>query len=99
MAVLVAKGVAPALHVYAVPLLAVKVAVCPAQIVGEFTVIAGGVVTVTVAMPVPEQEPVVPVTVYVVVLAGETSTVFGPAGVVPALHVYVVAPVAVNEAV
>lgn len=43
--------------------MAVKVAVCPAQIVGEFTVIVKLLPTVTVAMAVPVQPPLVPVTV------------------------------------
>ena len=55
--------------------------------VGEFTNTFGTVSTVTVAMAVAEQVPVVPVTVYVLVIKGETLTLSGPAGVVPALQV------------
>ena len=42
---------------------AVNVALCPAQIVVEFTVTVGAIVTVTVPEPVPEQLPKVYVTV------------------------------------
>ena len=42
---------------------AVKVAVSPTQIVGEFTVTTGNGFTVTVATAVPTQPNVVPVTV------------------------------------
>ena len=45
------------------PPLAVKLAVCPAQIVGEFTDTTGSGVTVTVDTAVPLQPLVVPVTV------------------------------------
>ena len=47
-------------------------AVPPTQIVGEFTVITRAPATVTVAVAVPVQPKVVPTTVYVVVVAGET---------------------------
>jgi len=62
-------------------------AVCPAQIVGEFTagVTAGSTVTVETAVPV--QPELVPVTVYVVVATGEAFAVFVPEEVAPALHV------------
>ena len=91
--------VAPALHVYEVPPPAVKLAVCPGQIVGELTVIVGKGVTVTVAIAVLEQEPTVPVTVYVVLEEGEASAVFVPVEVAPALHVYEEPPPAVKLAV
>jgi hypothetical protein len=48
--------------------LAVKLAVSPEQIFGEFTVTFGEGFTVTVATAVPVQPFVVPVTVYVVVV-------------------------------
>ena len=47
---------------------AVKLAVWPLQILGEFTVTFGKAFTVTVATAVPVQLPEVPVTVYVVVV-------------------------------
>ena len=53
----------PPVHVYVVAPVAVKVAVWPEQIVGEFTVTFGNGVTVTVAIAVPVQLPDVPVTV------------------------------------
>jgi hypothetical protein len=55
--------VCPLLHEYVEPPLAVKVAVAPLQIVGEFTVTVGKGLTVTVATAVPVQPVVVPVTV------------------------------------
>ena len=54
-------------------------------------------VTVTTDCAVPEQDPVVPVTVYVVVAPG--LTVFGFPEPRPPLQLYVVAPAAVNVAV
>ena len=53
--------------------MAVKVALCPAQIVGLFAVIIGSGVTFTVELVDAEQPEAVPVTVYVVVLAGVTE--------------------------
>lgn len=50
-------------HVYEVAPVAVNVAEAPAQIVSEFTATTGFAPTVTVAVAVPEQVPVVPVTV------------------------------------
>ena len=49
-----------------------SVADCPEQIVAEFTVTAGFGFTLTEATAVLEQPDVVPVTVYDVLLAGET---------------------------
>ena len=46
--------VAPVDHAYVVAPAAVNVAVCPAQIVGEFTVVKGNGLTVTVPVPVLE---------------------------------------------
>ncbi len=59
-----------------VPPLAVNVADCPVQIVSEFTVIDKALPTVIVAMAVPEQPPLLPVTVYEVVVAGDSVIVF-----------------------
>jgi hypothetical protein len=75
------------------------VAVTPAQIVGELTVVTGNGLTVTVAIAVPVQPAVVPVTVYVVVTAGVASAVLIPEEVAPADHVYVAAPPADKLAV
>ena len=69
------------------PPFAVKFAVCQVQIVGVFTVIVGIETTVTVEMAVFEQEPDVPVTVYVEVAAGLALAVFTPVDVAPADHV------------
>jgi hypothetical protein len=85
--------------VYVVPPDAVRLAVWPAQVVGEFTVIVIVAPTVTVATAVLEHPDDVPVTVYEVVLPGEASAVFTPVEVAPALHVYVVAPPATKLAV
>ena len=79
--------VAPALHVQDVAPFAVKLAVCPAQIVGEFTVTFGNDVTVTVDTAVFEQAPDVPVTVQDVVNNGLASAVLTPVDVAPADHV------------
>lgn len=59
-------------------------AVAPLQMVGELTVTVGTAVTVTVDTAVPEQPPVVPVTVYVVVVAGVAVAVLVPDDVAPA---------------
>ena len=45
---------------------------CPPQMVAEFTVITGGGFTVTIATPVPVQPAAIPITVYGVVVLGET---------------------------
>ena len=63
VAVLTPVDVAPALQVYVVAPVAVKVAVSPTQIVGELTVTTGRRFTVTVATAVPIQPSVIPVTV------------------------------------
>jgi len=55
--------------------------------------------TVTVATAVEEQPKDVPVTVYVVVVAGVASAVLTPVEVAPADHAYVVAPDAIRLAV
>jgi hypothetical protein len=75
---------------------ALKVAVAPKQIVGEFTVIIGKEFTVTVATAVPVQ-PLAsfPVTVYEVVDVGETVIGFV---VAPVDQEYVEPPAAVNVA-
>ena len=56
-------AVDPVLQLYEVAPAPVKVAVLPAQMVGEFTVTTGNGFTVTVATAVPVHPPVVPVTV------------------------------------
>ena len=56
------------LQLYVVAPSAIKVAVVPEQILGEFTVTTGGAVTVTVATADLVQPFAVPVTVYVVVV-------------------------------
>ena len=53
----------PVFQEYVAPPAAVNVAVAPAQIVGELTMIVGRGDTVTVANAVPEQPDEVPVTV------------------------------------
>ena len=65
---------------------AVKFAVCPLQMVTEFTVVTGNGVTVTVATAVAVQPAKVPVTVYEVVVAGEALAVLTPVETAPALH-------------
>jgi hypothetical protein len=64
--------VAPVLQEYVVAPAAVNVAVDPEQMEGEFTVMLGNGFTVTVATAVLEHPFVVPVTVYDLVLLGET---------------------------
>jgi hypothetical protein len=59
----------------------------------------GAVLIVTVETAVEVQPRLVPVTVYVVVDAGEAVAVVAPVGVAPPDHVYVVAPLAVMVAV
>jgi hypothetical protein len=54
---------APVDQRYVDPPLAINVAVCPAQIVGEFTLTFGKEFTVTTATADPVQPPVLPVTV------------------------------------
>jgi hypothetical protein len=69
--------------------------VAPAQIVGELTVTVGKGVTVTVDTAVFVHPDWVPVTVYVVVEAGETEIGFVLA---PVLQLYVVPPEPVSVA-
>lgn len=87
--------VAPVDHKYVVPPAAVNVADCPVQIVSEFTVIAKAPPTVIVATAVPEHPPLVPVTVYELVVAGDSVIEFD---VAPVDHKYVVPPAAFNVA-
>jgi hypothetical protein len=90
--------VAPLLHRYVEPPLAVNVADAPAQIVeaDALTLIEGAALTTTVIDPVAEQpDELVPVTEYVVVAAGITEML---ADVAPLLHRYVEPPLAVNVA-
>ena len=61
--VLTPVEVTPALQVEVVAPAAVSVAVCPAQMVGELTVVTGNGLAVTVATAVVEQPSEVPVTV------------------------------------
>ena len=58
---------------YVVPPVAVKTAVPPKHIDGEFTVITKAFKIVTVAVAVPTHPNVVPVTVYIVFTNGETT--------------------------
>lgn len=87
---------APVFHEYVVPPDAVNVAVCPEQMVSEFTVITGSGFTVTVEIAVPEQPAVVPVTVYEVVAEGVSVIGFV---VAPVDQEYVVPPPALSVAV
>jgi hypothetical protein len=88
--------VAPVLQEYVTPPTAVNVAVPPGHIVGELTVIVAGGPIVTVAIAVPVQPAAsVPVTVYEVVLIGETERGLV---VAPVDHEYVTPPTAVNVA-
>jgi len=78
--------------------LPVNVAVCPAHITaGLLTALTVGIgFTVTSTVEVPVHPALAPVTVYVVLDAGETVT-FVPTRA-PGFHVYVVAPLPVNVA-
>jgi hypothetical protein len=86
----------PGFHVYDVAPLEDNVAVDPAQTAGGLEVAVSVGVEVTVRTTVTEfvQLPLLPVTVYVVVVAGETET--DDPLKEPGIHVYVVAPEAVN---
>jgi Holliday junction resolvasome RuvABC endonuclease subunit len=88
----------PPVQLYVVAPLATGVAVKPEQIVGELTATFGNAVTLTVATAVPVQLPVVPVTVYIVVVVNAGVVGFDTA-VKPPVHVYVVAPLATGVAV
>jgi hypothetical protein len=72
----IAFAVEPVDQRYVVPPVADSVAACPVQIVEEFTVIAKAFPTVTVATAVLEHPPFVPVTVYEVVVVGESVIAF-----------------------
>ena len=87
--------VSPVLQEQAVPEEAVKVAVPPAQMVAELTVIVGDGFTVTVAIAVSEQPDVVPITVYDVTVNGVSVSGFV---VAPVDHKQVVLPLAVSVA-
>lgn len=82
----------PGIQLYVVAPVALNDEVLPAQIVPGVAVDAtvGVVPTVTVTVPFAEHPPVVPVTVYVVVAAGETVTLLPV--ILPGCQVYVVAP-------
>jgi len=67
--------VAPVLQVKVVAPAAVSSVLAPMQIVGELTVIPTFAPTVTVAVCVPVHEPLIPVTVYIVVVTGATEIV------------------------
>jgi hypothetical protein len=71
-AVLTPVEVAPADHVYVVAPAAIKLAVNVGQIAGELTVVTGIGLTVTVATAVEVHPKEVPVTVYDVVVKGES---------------------------
>lgn len=86
----------PLLQVYVLAPLAVKVAVKPIQILEELTLTVGRGVTETVDIVVFVQPFVVPVTVKLVLDAGET---FNGLDVEPVFHEYVEAPLAVKVAV
>jgi hypothetical protein len=85
--------VSPPLHEYESAPVAANVALVPVQIVGELTVMSRFDPTVTVATAEPVQEPDVPVTVYEVVLVGETEI---ESVVSPPLQTYESAPLAIN---
>lgn len=72
-----------------------RVAVCPEQIDAEFTARVGVAFTVTVVVFEEEQEPLLPLTVYTVVVEGVTVTLVE---LEPVLQVYVFAPVEVRVA-
>jgi hypothetical protein len=96
----VALNPVPGLHVYVLAPLAVKDVDEPEQIVCEATVKVGVGLTVIVAVAVlvhPEAD--VPVTVYAVVTVGLAVTALPVVALNPVegLHVYVLAPLAVNE--
>jgi hypothetical protein len=90
----------PGLHVYVVAPLAVSATPLPEHIVDEagVTVTVGSGVTVTVTVWLALHEPLVPVTVYVLVDAGLAVTVAPVVALkpVPGAHVYDVAPLAVR---
>jgi hypothetical protein len=85
----------PELHEYESAPEAVKVAFPPEQIVGEFTSTVNDGLIETIPTALPEHPLEVPVTVYEVVLAGETKT---EEEFSPELHKYESAPEAVNVA-
>jgi hypothetical protein len=85
-------------QLYVVAPVAVNVAVPPLHTVGEFTDTLGNGFTVTVTDAVPVHDPVVPVTVYVV-LVFNVGVVTEAPDPKPADQLYVVAPLAVRFAV
>jgi hypothetical protein len=89
------------LQLYEVAPFAVSVAVLPEQIVGELTVTIGVGFTVTTAVLVDVQLPVIPVTTYVVVEAGVAVTTDPLVALNPVEgdQLYEVAPDAVSVAV
>ena len=98
---LVELKLAPGLHVYVVPPETVNVADSPAQIVlfGEITN-AEVLPTFTVISALVVQVPAPPITVYVVVMVGEATTLLpvDKLKLLLGLHVYELAPEAVNVA-
>ena len=88
----------PLVQVYDVAPLALKLAVSPSQIAGEFTFTTKFGFTDTVATAVPVQPLVVPVTVYVVVVVSAGVVGFD-VDAKPFVQVYDVAPLALNAAV
>ena len=92
---MIAAVIAPVLHEYEVPPVAVRVAVAPAHIVGLFTVGVGSAFTVTVPEAVSvHPAALVAVTVYVPAVEVVIEVV-----VALVLHTYEVPPVAVSVAV
>jgi hypothetical protein len=91
--------IAPGFQVYVAPPLAVSVELLPAHITEGLavTVSVGPLFTVTETTALLVQVPEEPITVYVVVIVGETVTLVPTR--LPGFHVYVVAPapVRVNE--
>ena len=82
----------PGIHVYVVAPEAVNVELLPLQItLGDAEAVTLGIaLTVNITVFVLEQEPVLPVTVYMVVVAGETTVVEPVAE--PGIQVYVAVP-------
>jgi hypothetical protein len=86
--------IAPGFQVYVEAPVPVRVEVLPEQMVGLLAVaVTVGEGLTVISCVVVEEQPDVPVTVYVVVVAGETVTEVPVSA--PGFHVYVVAPEAV----